>query len=100
MEKIMSLSPAEFHHRLSRLCQALPDTELRTSQDQSPGGHYTVSQKQGKVAITCDPLPPLSLGPGLSLPRCRITFTFEGMSLDNQKRFLARFDLAFRKGGG
>ena len=36
----------------------------------------------------------------LALPRTRVTLTFESLTPDEQRDFLAAFDLRFQRGGG
>ena len=49
--------------------------------------------------IVLTPLPDRRMGP-LALPRHRVEFYFTGYGEDDRRRFLERFELHYRRGGG
>lgn len=87
----MALNPAEF---MRWLPGALGDLPWRLEGDRVVAG----DAGQG-VTFGLDPLPPRRIG-RLSLPATRVTIAFHGFTATQATAFLARFDLAFRRGGG
>jgi len=51
------------------------------------------------VDLHIEPLPPRRFGP-VEIPRLRVAFAFRGWDEAERRDFLARFDLAFQRGGG
>ena len=90
VERVMSLSEQEFAQSVAAL---LP---LGKFQDRIA----IVPLAAGHVTITFEPLPSVRLGQSLELPRARVVLTFAHASPDERGAFLARFDIAFQRGGG
>ena len=72
-----------------------------------PGAAYRVEGQTVEIgdagrgiSIRLRDLPPRRLSGLLSLPRIEVTLTFRGYAPEDRRAFLARFDLAFRRGGG
>jgi len=55
---------------------------------------------KGSVTIDMEILPDRKITGLLSLPQANITLTMNGLSKDEQKQFLQRFDISFQRGGG
>lgn len=89
IEKTMSASAADFHRGMAVLDPAC-----------APGLHHVLGCGGGTVAITYHHLESVTLGSLLALPRARVTLAFAGVSAAERAAFLARFDLAFQRGGG
>lgn len=87
--KTMSASPSDFHRSMT----VLDASEL-------PALVHTLACTDGTVTITYDALPSVTLGTLLALPRARVTILFAGVPQADRAEFLARFDLAFQRGGG
>jgi len=54
----------------------------------------------GLVDIQFEKLEDVRLGGLLALPRARVSLRFRDVSEDEVKKFVARFDMAFQRGGG
>jgi hypothetical protein len=91
VDKLMTLTPAEFALSAGRLTGA-PVAEGAAVDLPAPDG--------GRVTITCTPLAEVRLGGLLALPRARVTVRFDGVAPVDRTAFLRRFDLAFQRGGG
>lgn len=93
VEKLMSLTPAEFRLSFGRL-----DAAAAAASD---GRHYRGDLGDGGIVrVAVEPVDPLHIGGLLTLPRCRVTLTFERASTEAAAAFVKRFDLAFQRGGG
>lgn len=92
VEKVMSLSIEEFHKSIAVLTGHPP---LSTA-----ASLVRFSEDGGRVEIGYAPLPGVTLGGLLALPRARVWIAFEGLDGDARAAFLRRFDLAFQRGGG
>ncbi|GBF27990.1 hypothetical protein MnTg02_03052 [bacterium MnTg02] len=92
IEKTMSLTSAEFRRSLARLTQ---DSTAEMSGDAAK-----ISYGTGSVAIAYEPLADVTMGGLLSLPRARVSLSFEALDEAQQTEFLAKFDKAFQRGGG
>ena len=91
IEKLMSLTLAEFHKSIAVLA----------GEDRSGNGNSVeLLVEDGTARINYDALPGARLGGLLELPRAKVSIAFEGLSEPQRRAFLARFDLAFRRGGG
>lgn len=90
VEKIMSMSRAEFENSLAALLD-LPS---------APAPPVRVPLGAGSVAIDFEPLQGVRLGGLLELPRARVSLSFTGVARDEREAFARRFDLAFQRGGG
>jgi hypothetical protein len=89
IEKTMSASVGEFHRSMAVLDPAL-----------QPSTSHTLPCGPGTVSITYEPLPAVTLGTLLALPRARVTLSFTNTSGADRTAFLPRFELAFQRGGG
>jgi hypothetical protein len=91
VEKLMSLSPAEFEQSLS----------LFLGREIAPG---TVRVREaldtGTVDICFMPHEGLRLGGLLELPRARVSLTFEAVPEPVRSAYVRRFEIAFQRGGG
>lgn len=91
VEKTMSLSLSEFQASLGKLL----GTEIEAEE---PSVRHPLAK--GCVEIRFVPLPSLRLGGLLELPRAKVSLSFDDVEDDDRAAFLARFDLAFQRGGG
>ena len=63
------------------------------------GRVFRHEEEQRSWCISFDPLPELKLGT-VRLERHQLTFVFDGYTEDEIERFMVRFELYFRRGGG
>lgn len=91
IEKLMSLTLAEFHKSIA----VLAGRDLTAE-----GPDVRLAVEGGTAAIRFEPLPGATLGGLLQLPRARITIALDGLDDAQRTTFLKRFDLAFQRGGG
>ncbi len=90
VEKIMALTEREFAASLRVLDpQAVP-----------VAGRVALAFADGAVTVTLEHLPPVTLGGLVTLPRARVTLDFGDTPPEGRAALLARFDLAFQRGGG
>jgi len=89
IEKTMSASADEFHRSMAVL-----------DATRAPATTHELACGTGTVTITYVPLPVVTLGSLLALPRARVTLRFDSTSPADRAAFLPRFDLAFQRGGG
>jgi len=87
----MALTHAEFLRTLPR---AAPGMDCRIQ-----GTEIELAAPPRRVRITLGPEHTRTLG-ALALPETEIHLRWEGFSPAERAAFLARFDLAFRRGGG
>jgi hypothetical protein len=87
----MALTHAEFLRTLPR---AAPGMDCRIQ-----GAEIQLSAPPRRVLITLDAERTRTLG-SLLLPETEVHLRWEGFSPAEREAFLARFDLAFRRGGG
>lgn len=92
IEKTMSLTLVEFQRSLANLAQ---DSTAEMSGDAAK-----ITYGSGTVAIAYKPLAKVTMGGLLSLPRARVSLSFEALDEAQQIAFLAKFDKAFQRGGG
>lgn len=92
VEKTMSLDLAEFLRSLKTLN---PDVRLEDGQKE-----VLIPTGKSGVRIVYEPLENATLGGLLSLPRARVTISFDNPDEAECQKFLARFDKAFQRGGG
>ena len=92
IEKTMSLTLAEFQRSLAKLTQ---DLTADTSSDAAK-----ITYGAGTVAIAYKPLADVTIGGLLSLPRARVSLSFDALDETQQTAFLTKFDKAFQRGGG
>lgn len=91
IEKVMALSEREF---INSVCALLPPEAGAT------GLQVSIPLAAGRVTIAYEALPSARLGQSLELPRARVVLTFVDISDAEREAFLARFDIAFQRGGG
>ena len=91
IEKLMSLSVAEFQASLAPLAGA-----ALTAGQTSAG----IAVEGGTVEIVYEPRPSVTYGGLLVMPRALVSLTFKDVPDAGRKAFLRRFDIAFQRGGG
>lgn len=89
VEKTMSATPSEFHRSMAVLDASL-----------IPALSHSLESNGGRIIVTYEALPSVTLGTLLALPRARVTVRFVGVPSADRAQFMSRFDLAFRRGGG
>ena len=95
VEKLMSITRAEFETGLARL------TGVPLSID--GGGDYLLPVAGGTretVGCSFEPLPEVVLGGLMKLPRARVRLDLAALPGDARAAFVARFDRTFQRGGG
>lgn len=88
-EKTMSATPAEFQRSMVVLDPSCPPTLA----------HRFICGT-GTITVTYAALPTVTLGTLLALPRARVTVQFDDVPQPARVDFMARFDIAFQRGGG
>jgi len=88
----MSMSRNEFIHSFKKFA---PD--YRGSMDASS---FELPAGKGSVTIDIEVLPERAITSLFILPQSNITLTMNGLSEDEQRHFLERFDISFQRGGG
>jgi hypothetical protein len=91
LEREMGCTPAELRGWLAAVNGEAP---LRWRD-----GGAEVGLGTGWLRLDWQPLPPRRIA-RLELPRLRLRFAFEGVADDERRRWLRRFDLHTRRGGG
>lgn len=91
IEKLMSLAPREFQLSLAPIAGV---TLVGSDYD------ATLVVGQGQVIIVYEPRAPIRLGGLLDMPQALVSLTFVEVTPAERVAVLARFDLAFRRGGG
>jgi len=95
VEKLMSITRAEFEAGLQRLSGAPPcshgDGEYVLA-DTGPG--------RGSVSFSFEALPDAVLGGRMKLPRARIRLHLAALSGNARADFVALFERTFQRGGG
>ena len=91
-EKDLATSRTEFFRNLA--------VALRGLDHKIDGDHITVGSGNKKIDLKLSPLPHRQLSPLLKLERWHLSMEFTGYSEKARDDFLARFDLAFQRGGG
>lgn len=89
LTKTMSAAVDEFHRSMAVL-----------DATRAPALSHRLGCGEGTVVIAYEALPGVTLGTLLALPRARITLRFENTTPADRAQFMARFDLAFQRGGG
>jgi hypothetical protein len=92
LEKDLATSRPEFFRNLA--------VALRGMEHSIDGDHITVGAGAKRIDLTLSPLPHRQLSPLLKLERWKLTLEFTGYSAAEHDAFMARFDLAFQRGGG
>ena len=95
VEKLMSISRAEFEAGLRRLAGTAPCSNGRDGYVLSDVG----AEKQ-PVRFSFEPLTDAVLGTLLKLPRARIRLHLASLSIEDRAEFIALFDRTFQRGGG
>jgi hypothetical protein len=95
VEKLMSISRAEFEAGLKRLSKTPP---RRNGQD----GYVLsdVGSEHQSVHCSFEPQPDAVLGHLLKLPRARVRLHLASLSSDDRANFIDLFDRTFQRGGG
>ena len=87
----MSITHKDFFRLLPRAVNGAPVTCRNNQAD--------IATKAGEVKITLAPERVRKLGL-MEFPVTEVTIEFNGFSAPDRTTFLARFDLAYQKGGG
>ena len=90
IEKVMSLSEQEFAATIARL----------DPHSVSADGTYNFLLDSGSVSVTYTPLPGVTLGGLMALPRACVALDFEDTTEVSRASFLKRFEFTFQRGGG
>jgi hypothetical protein len=90
IEKVMSLTAQEFNDTLAHV----------GTLEKKPDGTFEFVVEDGTVSISYVPLPSVTFGGLLTLPRAKVTLAFDGVSNSARETFLKHFDLMFKRGGG
>jgi len=61
---------------------------------------FRLNAGTGTVTVEIEVLPNRVITSLFILPQSNITLTMDGLSGDEQKKFLERFDISFQRGGG
>ncbi|MDX2309153.1 MAG: hypothetical protein NW216_13000 [Hyphomicrobium sp.] len=93
--KSMSLTRAEFDRSMAVL-----DSDYVPSKGDVARDETCIHHADGRAWVRFEALPDVLLGARLALPRARVSITFENLTPAERTGFLARFDLAFQRGGG
>ncbi len=95
VEKIMSITRAEFEAGLNRLAETPPRTNAR-------GDYVLLEVGTGQQTVSCsfEPLPDAVLGGLVKLPRVRVKLQLAALSGKARAEFVARFERTFQRGGG
>jgi hypothetical protein len=90
-QRVMSISPSEF---------AISIDMLGPHRD-GANGSKIFALASGTVEITFEPLPGVTLGGLLALPRAKIELRFsDSVSPTDRTTFIRLFDTSFQRGGG
>ena len=87
----MSITHKDFFRLLPQAVNAAPVTRR--------GNQADIATEAGRVKITLGPESVRKLGM-MEFPVTPVTIEFNGFSQTEQAAFLARFDLAYQRGGG
>lgn len=91
IEREMTISHADFLRTLPAALNGL--------QHEISGNEITVTDGKRKLQIILSPEFQRHFGP-IPLPVTHVVLTFKGFSDSERENFLARYDLAYRRGGG
>jgi len=86
------MSRNEFNHSFKKF---VPD--YRGSMSASS---FKLDVGKGSVTIEIEVLPDRAITSLFILPQSNITLTMDGLSKNEEKKFLERFDISFQRGGG
>lgn len=95
VEKLMSISRAEFETGLKRIAGTAPH-----SNGQNGYVLADVGAERQTVCCSFEALSDAVLGDLLKLPRARIKLHLASLSSDDRADFVALFDRTFQRGGG
>lgn len=90
--KLMSANPNEFARSMEHL--------TRDMAHHVQGDATVIELPGGTAAITYTPKEGRRLSPLLVMPAADVSIAFEGVSDVDRTDFVAKFDLAFQRGGG
>jgi hypothetical protein len=93
--KVITLDMAISHAEFFRL---LPDA-IAGARWQAEGSRISIAQPDGRVEILLSSERTRRIA-SLSLPVTNVTLSFDGFSEEAIERFMSRFHLYFRRGGG
>lgn len=93
LQRLMSISHAEFLRCLEPLARDYP------CHIEESGRRIVLTAEAGEIDIRLGEEGVRRLG-ALTLPETAVTFHFESGDDEAVERFLSRFDLCFRRGGG
>jgi hypothetical protein len=88
----MSMSHNEFIHSFKKFAPDYRGSMNATS--------FKLEAGKGTVTIEIEVLPDRAITSLFILPQSNITLNMEALSKDEEKKFLARFDISFQRGGG
>jgi len=86
------MSRSEFIHSFKKFAP-----EYHGSMDASS---FELAAGKGSVIIDIEVLPERAITSLFILPQANLTLTMNGLSEDEQRHFLERFDISFQRGGG
>ena len=92
VEKIMSMTLADFHRSLKVLA---PERTMGSQQKM-----IRLDLDGTSADIRFESMDSKTYGTLLNIPRARVTLDFDESSPEARQAFLERFDFAFRRGGG
>jgi hypothetical protein len=90
--KLMSMSRNEFNHSFKKFAPDYRGSMNATS--------FKLEAGKGSVTIEIEVLPDRAITSLFILPQSNVTLTMDGLSKDEEKHFLDRFDISFQRGGG
>ncbi len=95
VEKVMSITRAEFEAGLKRLAGTQPRSNAQ-------GNYVLVETGPERQTVSCsfEALPDAVLGGRMKLPRARVKLDLAILSSKARAEFVALFDRTFQRGGG
>ncbi len=90
--KLMSMSRNEFNHSFKKFAPDYRGSMNATS--------FKLEAGKGSVTIEIEVLPDRTITSLFILPQSNVTLIMDGLSKDEEKKFLERFDISFQRGGG
>lgn len=90
--KLMSMSRDEFIHSFKKFAPDYKGSLAASS--------FELTIGKGSVIIEIEVLPNRTITSLLTLPQANVTLTMNNLTEDEQRHFLARFDISFQRGGG
>lgn len=92
VEKIMSMTLADFHRSLKVLA---PERTMGPREKT-----VRIDLEGASAEVRFEAIDSKTYGGRLEIPRALVTLDFDDSSAEAQQAFLDRFDFAFRRGGG